>query len=175
MYDELVAYKEVNGDCDVPKESGPLGSWCGTVRQSRKKGKLNPERIAQLDAIGFCWNTLAAAWDENMLNWWPTKKFMAIATCLRTTALLDPGAITNGTVAIISPQIESLSLMHRLLLAIQGPKTYRNLNMAFPPVDLVNPGSEGVECFGTESQQVRTDVLGLEATVSAFACVGSCI
>src|SRR5258708_40241986 len=59
---ELVAYKEINGNCNVPIDSGPLGTWCDNIRQRR--GKFSPERIAQLDAIGFCWNFYVAAWDK---------------------------------------------------------------------------------------------------------------
>jgi hypothetical protein len=65
---ELLAYKEVNGDCNVPSTTGPLGSWCGTVRQSRRQGKISPERIAQLDAMGFCWDILADFWNEKIIE-----------------------------------------------------------------------------------------------------------
>jgi hypothetical protein len=52
---ELLAYKKINGHCNVPQSKVPLGAWCGTQRQDRKKGRLSSERIAQLDALGFCW------------------------------------------------------------------------------------------------------------------------
>jgi Helicase associated domain len=43
-------------------------SQCTTVRQSRRAGTLNLEKIAQLDALGFCWTprdtTRDAAWDK---------------------------------------------------------------------------------------------------------------
>jgi superfamily II DNA or RNA helicase len=64
---ELVAFKKVHGHCNVPKVKGdPLGIWCDTIRQIRKEGKLSPERIAQLDAIGFCWMPHAAKWDKRI-------------------------------------------------------------------------------------------------------------
>jgi Helicase associated domain len=50
-----VAYKEAHGHCNVPQSSGPLGTRCGNLRVSRKNGTLSPEKIAQLDALGFCW------------------------------------------------------------------------------------------------------------------------
>jgi superfamily II DNA or RNA helicase len=65
MYVELVAYKEVNGNCGVTAASGPLGAWCNTVRQQRKKGRLTPRQIAKLDALGFRWNDYhVALWDK---------------------------------------------------------------------------------------------------------------
>src|SRR5262249_38714236 len=50
----LVAFKEANGHCNVPQESGPLGSWCCNQRQRRDT--LSPEQLAKLNAIGFPWN-----------------------------------------------------------------------------------------------------------------------
>ena len=61
---ELVAYKQANGNCDAPTETTPLGRWCDQQRQRRRKGKLSPERIAQLDALGFCWHVMDAAWGK---------------------------------------------------------------------------------------------------------------
>jgi hypothetical protein len=48
----------------VPAQSGSLGSWCSKVRTDRKNGKLTAEQIAQLDAIGFCWDPLADDWNK---------------------------------------------------------------------------------------------------------------
>jgi hypothetical protein len=63
-YAELVAYNEINGHCNVPKEEGSFGSWCDTQRQFRRKGKLSSEQIARLDALGFCWNPFGDAWEK---------------------------------------------------------------------------------------------------------------
>ena len=54
-FDELVDFKDENGDCNVPKVQGPLGRWVDTQRQSYKKGKLSQERIGLLKSIGFEW------------------------------------------------------------------------------------------------------------------------
>jgi Helicase associated domain/Helicase conserved C-terminal domain len=64
-YAELVAYKETHGDCDVPQSNGSLGLWCSAQRD--RKAKLSPERLARLDALGFCWNPLDAFWDKNYI------------------------------------------------------------------------------------------------------------
>lgn len=46
----------------VPKkyitiESFPLGSWIGTIRQSKKKGKLSKDKETKLQKLGFVWDT----------------------------------------------------------------------------------------------------------------------
>jgi hypothetical protein len=61
-YTDLVAYKRIHGHCNVPTESGSLGSWCNSQRQRRNS--LSTEQIAQLDIINFCWGITAAAWDK---------------------------------------------------------------------------------------------------------------
>jgi hypothetical protein len=75
----------------VPDYNSTLGNWCNNTRQDykhwklsperiaqqcfrllvqcsrqfRKKGKLSQERIAQLDAMGFCWSPHDVAWEQN--------------------------------------------------------------------------------------------------------------
>ena len=55
-FDELVDFKNDNGDCNVPRSQGSLGKWANTQRQSYKKGKLSQERIDLLESIGFIWD-----------------------------------------------------------------------------------------------------------------------
>ena len=55
---QLLAYRERFGHCRVPqkwKEDVPLGRWVEVQRQFQRKGRLSPERIQRLDAIGFQW------------------------------------------------------------------------------------------------------------------------
>ena len=54
-YDELTAYKDGNGDCNVPCNQGQLGRWVGQQRVHYKKGTLRRERIELLESIGFEW------------------------------------------------------------------------------------------------------------------------
>ena len=71
MFKRLVAYKNTKGDCNVPNdwsENPTLGNWVCTQRIFRKKGKLDENRIQRLDAIGFVWDTLDAAWEEKFLE-----------------------------------------------------------------------------------------------------------
>jgi len=52
---QLIDYKEKNGNCNVPQSQGPLGTWVSNKRQRYKKGKLSQEHINQLESIGFKW------------------------------------------------------------------------------------------------------------------------
>mmetsp|Transcript_26993 Transcript_26993/g.41406 ORF Transcript_26993/g.41406 Transcript_26993/m.41406 type:complete len:360 (-) Transcript_26993:220-1299(-) len=64
MFEQLVKYKEKNGDCLVRQdyqENPKLGSWVMTQR--RKKDTLNSERLARLNSIGFVWSVHQALWD----------------------------------------------------------------------------------------------------------------
>jgi len=57
-YDELLHYKEKNGDCKVPDEwpeNPQLGHWVAQQRRLKKTGKLHPKREEMLQAIGFEW------------------------------------------------------------------------------------------------------------------------
>jgi hypothetical protein len=57
-FDDLKAFKIEHGHCRVPQDYAPnnqLGTWVGTQRQFRATGKLSPERIAKLQALGFEW------------------------------------------------------------------------------------------------------------------------
>ena len=59
-WEELKAYKLVNGNCNVPKDypaNPSLGSWVeNNNRQKIKKKKLSEERIQQLNDIGLAWS-----------------------------------------------------------------------------------------------------------------------
>jgi superfamily II DNA or RNA helicase len=58
MLSELQAYKDEHHNCKVPAQwpTNPrLARWVATQRATKKSGKLNLERAAALDAIGFEW------------------------------------------------------------------------------------------------------------------------
>lgn len=55
-YTELAAYQQQHGHTNVTsRQNKVLGHWREVQREFRRKGKLSPERIARLDAIGFEW------------------------------------------------------------------------------------------------------------------------
>ena len=65
MFAELVGYKEVHGDCNVPRgwpENLQLATWVGTQRT--KKETLTADRVSRLEALGFDWDPRATAWEK---------------------------------------------------------------------------------------------------------------
>lgn len=75
MLDKLREYKEVNGNCIVPRgysSDTKLASWVAEQRkqykllQDGKQSSITTERISQLEALGFAWNAQEAAWKRHM-------------------------------------------------------------------------------------------------------------
>ena len=67
---ELIAFKEEHGYTCVPQSSrfaaAPgLAKWVSNVRSSYRAGKLAPERIRQLEELGFNWVAIPPAWRNN--------------------------------------------------------------------------------------------------------------
>jgi superfamily II DNA or RNA helicase len=66
MYNQLVAYKQRYGDCNVPRgrnENPKLEKWVSVQRQFRRKNLLNEDRIARLDALDFDWDPFASEFE----------------------------------------------------------------------------------------------------------------
>jgi hypothetical protein len=66
MYASLVPFKERFGHCKVPldwPEDPELANWVCWQRQLRNSGRLSADRIQQLDALGFDWDTRGTAWE----------------------------------------------------------------------------------------------------------------
>jgi len=66
-YQKLVDYKKTYGNCNVahtgPECSG-LGSWVSIQRTVYKNGKLQTDRTAKLEKLGFVWNLADSRWEE---------------------------------------------------------------------------------------------------------------
>lgn len=67
----LREYKAAHGDCAVPARwpgDRKLAQWVSHQRTLRKHGRLAPQRIEQLDRLGFVWSGESAArdrrWDD---------------------------------------------------------------------------------------------------------------
>mmetsp|Transcript_58038 Transcript_58038/g.184427 ORF Transcript_58038/g.184427 Transcript_58038/m.184427 type:complete len:517 (+) Transcript_58038:730-2280(+) len=63
---ELRAFKDEHGHCDVPQKWGGnprLASWVASCRMRHRRGELPPEKAASLEALGFQFHVLDAAWD----------------------------------------------------------------------------------------------------------------
>lgn len=62
-FEELIAYKEIYGHCDVPNnfsENQQLGRW--VHRQRQEKDKVPDDRKSQLTELGFSWDLLTETW-----------------------------------------------------------------------------------------------------------------
>ena len=62
--DELIFFKEKNGNCNVPQRQSGLGFWVLRQRQCHKKEKLSQKRTTQLEDIGFSWNKTTNEWED---------------------------------------------------------------------------------------------------------------
>jgi len=77
-YEELVEYKRLHEDCNVPKlyKANPqLGTWVMNQRTSykkfvrREKSRLSEEQRKKLDDIGFIWEVGVPAWEAVVPAW----------------------------------------------------------------------------------------------------------
>jgi hypothetical protein len=75
---ELAAFKAMpgHGHCNVPRgypANNQLGQWVDKQRQHKKKydadpttSRLTAERVRKLEALGFVWDTVTAAWEVKL-------------------------------------------------------------------------------------------------------------
>ncbi len=68
-FDELLRYKQVYGDCNVPstwEENKSLANWVTVQRQQKKREELSPECERLLQEIGFAWELRGAtqSWES---------------------------------------------------------------------------------------------------------------
>ncbi|MFH1493507.1 MAG: Helicase associated domain protein [Pseudomonadota bacterium] len=64
-YLELLNFKAQHGHTNVPGNgSSALGGWVGRQRAQRKAGKLEEDKLARLDSIGFDWNPIDTSWER---------------------------------------------------------------------------------------------------------------
>ena len=71
MFAALMAYKEINGHCNVPNhwmENPQLATWVAKQRERKKKGTLSDDWIYRINQIGFVWEPRDALWEEKFLE-----------------------------------------------------------------------------------------------------------
>lgn len=66
-YEQLQQYASKNGHPNIPKsDERHLHEWCCDQRKLYRKGKLDPNRRALLEQIGFAWDALSWLWDRQL-------------------------------------------------------------------------------------------------------------
>ncbi|MDY4960168.1 MAG: Helicase associated domain protein, partial [Chlamydia suis] len=68
---ELKRFREEHGHCRVPwgySKNPSLYVWVSHQRDCFKKGELVEDRIGRLEEIGFVWDILEGAWEENFME-----------------------------------------------------------------------------------------------------------
>ena len=68
MYSKLQVFKENIGHCNVPRnwpENQDLSHWVSTQRSRYRNSLLSADRVERLAQIGFVWDTVQTAWEEN--------------------------------------------------------------------------------------------------------------
>jgi superfamily II DNA or RNA helicase len=66
MFSELVHFYKLQGHCNVPDDwiaQPDLEGWVSMQRQRYQRKQLSPDKIRQLNEIGFSWNTHDGGWD----------------------------------------------------------------------------------------------------------------
>ncbi len=70
---ELVAFRSQHGHeprarCADVREAS-LGEWLQRQRNLHRKGEVTPERVADLDAAGVCWDPQPERWEASFSRW----------------------------------------------------------------------------------------------------------
>jgi len=101
-YKQLVDYKELHGNCEVPQKLGQLGRWVHRQRESKNKGFLSDDRVAKLDKLGFVWRQKSCrptdTWDERYLQLIKYKEIHGncnvVRTCKTSSLLVAKPSLT---------------------------------------------------------------------------------
>ncbi len=67
MVRALQRFREARSHCIIPTqfpENPALARWVGVVRRAYAGGTLSPERVQQLESLGFIWDAKAILWEE---------------------------------------------------------------------------------------------------------------
>jgi hypothetical protein len=73
-FEQLKQFRERFGHCKVPKgwsEDPKLARWVCNMRQSKRMGKMKPERVKKLEELGFLWRCEQSGkliWEEMLMK-----------------------------------------------------------------------------------------------------------
>ena len=96
MFAKLKEYRQLHGDCLVPreyKEDPSLGNWVYNMRRGRDN--LDSERILRLESIGFVWDTVTINGSPclpNLRNIIVRMEIVAFRKATKRTQHLDGGS-----------------------------------------------------------------------------------
>jgi hypothetical protein len=65
---ELAAFKKKHGHCQVPQSGRArygLGVWVANLRAEYPRGNLRPDRVRELERLGFAWTYKDPCWDNH--------------------------------------------------------------------------------------------------------------
>ncbi|MFA6535636.1 MAG: helicase associated domain-containing protein, partial [Candidatus Babeliales bacterium] len=66
-FNDLCKFKNINGHLNIPKNNAlnhSLELWCSKQRTLYKNKKLSQDKIKKFESIGFDWDPLKSAWEE---------------------------------------------------------------------------------------------------------------
>ena len=69
MYEQLIAYKKVHGDCKIPQKDPTLGQWAKHQRNFYRTQTLTQEHKFLLNSVGFQWGALPRATAPSCASW----------------------------------------------------------------------------------------------------------
>ena len=103
-FSELVVYKEMKNNCNVLQSQGVLGKWVSKQRRLHKKGKLSPQRTAQLMGIGFIWNVRQQ--NKHQSTGSTDREDLTALNNLRgllSASISNPGEVTSIALSEVNP------------------------------------------------------------------------